>query len=652
MPAVGTSGSLGLSGRARHMTFSKSICSSCYRLLIVACAIAGTSAFGQQAVCELNRYGSLAQALEIELVMQSGSKEMVEDAILSARATRGQELGCAELPYQYGGHSTARPSLDSINDAWSIHSDSSAAAGEFYDSCPAIGRTAGAYALGGWIARSAGLAFDSTPLIAIADNFVSTQYLAERTPGQMRTWPGLFAYARKLSDQTNDCFVPGVVGAGVEQACSVAPMYCVTYQTGRFADRQFVVGDYFPELNIREGGAAFDHGWAGVMMVEAALGATDPAKREKYRRAALNAGQWALDEPPVRNHNYTAKLVWLLAVLYDWTGEERFRDGLIDKLERNLMPGVLMDLDNDGTIDGLPGQEFADLVSGPAQTPGRYWDAHNALPWYQAMNAWALAEAYAAFRSRGDVAWMNQLRPFVLATLDNLASELGPRGGLPAELAGATQVPFAFAIALWKIADIEQLSRPDWEDTLWAMWNAGLAESPGDNKTATAAIVAARANGARYQSYAKRQAAIDGAQLSSARVSGAWFDRSRGGEGLFLLTPSPDRLLVTWYTYDPLDDDRQVWLIADGDFDGTTFTGDALVTRGTLFGDLFDPGNVELIPWGVLSIAFASCSEAQLAWQSNLPFFGSGTRDLIKLANITGLECTTDRQSEDSVNSG
>lgn len=598
-----------------------------------------TTAAAQTPVCNADRYGTGAQSAAIERAARSGTTAEVIAAIRAAQATRGANLGCAESSYGYGGGSPAAPASTEIRAAWSVHAASTSQALQTYDQCPAIGRGAGAYALGLWTGSAAGLSVDRAPLVALADNLLATQYTQARTPGRQPVWTGMFSYAESLATPGGSCYVPGVVGEGVASACNTAPSLCVSFENGRFANERFVVGDYDLAAGVADGGGAFDQGWAGAMMIEAALGSGDPASRARYRKSALAAGDWAIAEPSVRNHNYTAKNIWLLAQLYDWTGDARFRDALIDRLERNLLPGVLLDADGNGEVDGVPGVRFADLIAPAARVPGRMWDAHNALPWYHAMNAWAAVEAYAAFRARGDSQWTTRLRPVVIAMLDNLAAELAPAGGLPTSGPGTTQVAYGFAVALWKFADVEGLAKPDWERVLWSIWNAGLANSPGDSKTATAGIVAARNAGVRYRSFRQRQATMDASLPTDARVSGAWYDPATDGEGWFVLATASDRLLVTWYTYDPLDATRQVWLIADGSFDGRRFDGSVVITRGTRFGAEFNPANVVRIPWGTLRIDFANCANASMTYESTVSGFGSGNRNLRQLAATSGLSC-------------
>jgi hypothetical protein len=589
--------------------------------------------------CSDNRYGTAVQARQIELAMLNGSIEAVQTAIRAAQITRGTALGCSETSYSYINSDRAAPSSATVRAQWQRHVDSAESARAQYDACPGVGRAGGAYALGGWLARGYGRAFNTESLQAISGNFLDTQYLPSRSPGRLTSWPGLFAYSETLA-QAGTCLAPAVISDALLSICDASPLLCVRYQTGRFAGQQFVIGDYSLEPELRDGGAAFDHAWAGVMMVEAALASTDIAARERYRHAALAAGDYALQAPLVRNHNYTAKLIWLLAVLYDWTGEERFKSGLIDRLERNLLPAVLMDSNADGIVDGLT-IRFADLRAPAARRPGRLWDAHNSLPWYQAMNTWAMLESYLAFVARGDDALAARLRPHVLAMLDNLAGELDSDSLAPGS--GTTQLAYVFASALWKFADSPQLQRaarePVWENALWGIWNQGLGATPGDDKTATAAMVHLRAEGLRYQSYRTRENKRLSGLPTDTRASGAWYDPARSGEGLMVLATSSSRMFVSWYTYDPVDSKRQVWLVAEGSFDGREFTGEVLITSGTRFGAAFSASDVRREPWGTMRLQFENCARATLHYSSTVPGFGSGRIGMVKLANTDGLLC-------------
>lgn len=582
---------------------------------LIALALGGTGALSsatQMPVCDNLRYGSAAQALAIEEALQVGSVEDSRAAVRAAQRTRGLELGCPELAYRAGGASRAAPMAAQIEGIWELHRASAAEARARYLSCPPLGREAGTYALGGWLGHHLLGGFDAELLREIAEAFEGVQYRPQRTPGQLATWPGMFGYSERFGRSGDDCRIAGVVGEGVARLCADVPELCPRYARGANAGERFGVGDYLAARGLRDGGAGFDQGWAGVMMIEAALGATDPAQSQRFADAARLAGDWAVHEPAVRNHNYTAKLIWLLAALYDWTGEDRYRDALIDKLERSLLPGVLMDEDSDGEIDGLPGLRFADLRSPPARRPGRMWDAHNALPWYQAMNAWAAVEAFAAFRSRGDSEWAERVRPYAMALMDNLAAEVAPGADFDT---GAAQIAFAMATGLWKFADTEGLPRPQWESALWSVWNAGLADAPGHLHTATVALVVARSRGVAYPSYRERAQ-----QAAPASIDGLWFDPARSGEGLSIYSVGTDRLVGTWYTFAIGEPSRQRWWTFDGRRSGNRFEGRLQQPVGARFDarpwqlpESFDAGTLQILfnPDGSAVLDFLSSNSAE-----------------------------------------
>ncbi len=178
----------------------------------------------------------------------------------------------------------------------------------------------------------------------------------------------------------------------------------------------------------------------------------------------------------MRNHNYTAKLIWLLSELYAWSGDEVYKTALNYKLDKSLIPGVLMDLDENNEVDGMiPTVLFSELTD-IAQRPGRMWDGHNALPWYNAMNAWAMTESYVAFRDQGDTEKAEELKPYAVAMLDNLAWEVNNLGVIPDAL-GVRDLTYAFLIGIWKVAQYEDETHLEWETAAWALWNSGYFNS-------------------------------------------------------------------------------------------------------------------------------------------------------------------------------
>ncbi|MEL6358277.1 MAG: hypothetical protein AAFQ37_15270, partial [Bacteroidota bacterium] len=307
-------------------------------------------------------------------------------------------------------------------------------------------------------AQRAGYYNNLPKLKEIADMLTETQYTAANAPLPLVTHPGLYAYYY-AGNNGGPCSLNGVPGSATAMLCQAVPELCVTYNNGQFAGRLFGVNDHQiqdDQIIGDIGGAGFDQGWAGVFMLESALQQPDPTDREKYLASALLAGEWAMQHPLVTNHNYTAKLIWLLAQLYAVTGREDFKNSLVEKLESNLLPGVLMDIDEDGFVDGMaPPVAFADLHP-IAQIPGRTWDGHNALPWYHSMNAWAMLEAYVAFRDRGNAELAVRYKPYAIAMLDNLAHEFLQIGLPQPDGPGNRDIPLSLLLGTWKLAHYEE----------------------------------------------------------------------------------------------------------------------------------------------------------------------------------------------------
>lgn len=451
----------------------------------IVCAVAlswtlfATPAHAVTAPCG-SPYGTPANQAAIDVAMYSGTQSQVVTAINNAKNTRDDEVGCAESSTAGTLYPATVPTLSAIQTAW--RNNHAASINNFViPDCPTIGRQDAGRALGGYYARLAGETVSLTGLSRMGDEYVAQL----NTPANASTPPPSYAYrgaAGYLSVPATDVCYQGAVTDAANTFCTNAPALCVLYSGGRYAGRRFLIGDIVPSQGVYDGGIAYDQGFVGAMFMEASIQQSNSTLRTRYRNAAIAAGEWAINEPPVRNHNYTAKLVWILAQLYARTGEARWRTALLDKLNRNLLPGMLTDVNGDGNVDGMsPAQPFAGLER-VAQTPGRYWDGHNAVAGYQAMNAWALVEAYVALRDRGQPE-ANTIRPYAFAALDNLARQVNTYG--VAQGPGLKELPIAFLLALWKIERYEpseQGQHNNWVNAAWRLWNVGFATQPyGDN---------------------------------------------------------------------------------------------------------------------------------------------------------------------------
>ncbi len=468
-----------------------------HTMLLLVAPLSGCEAKG----CG-NAYGTPAQAAAIEDAMYRGSVAECVAAITAARETRGVGVGCPDVEFARAIPDTTPPALDDIAAVWNtVHLPGLIA---YADDCPPIGREWPAAALGGYYARLAGYPAPDQVLTLIARQLEATQYTPAHAPEPLVTHPGIYGYAARVAERSDPCYRGGVVRERVEQICGKLPHFCPTYTAGTWAGESFVVGDFSVTPRAYDGGAAYDHGWAGAMMVEAWLQTTAPEDRSLFETSARLATAWSAREPAVRNHNYTAKNIWLLAQLYALTGESTYRSALLDRLARNLKPGVLMDLDGNGLVDGMAHQPFAEL-NPVALHPGRMWDGHNSILWYQAMNTWAMTEAYCAFRDRGDTDEAADLRPYVIAMLDNISWELQHLGPGADIGEGALPVPYALLVGLWKVAAYEDEPHADWDGALATLWNGGyFARFDGGRSTASCGLHLLYASGATYSPLARR----------------------------------------------------------------------------------------------------------------------------------------------------
>lgn len=430
-------------------------------------------------------WGSKDEAKNIQKAMLEGTEQDVINAINLAKQTRGNRVGCSETAYIYDKPNFADPDLNELIRVWqSTHAPQIV---NYKIGCPTAARNWGYFALGGYYARLAGQMVDEKGLQNIARLLEATQYKDENAPFPPDRTPGLFGYIAvnpddSCFDKTNIAGTP--LGEIITKFCNDRTLPCATFDKGLFAGKRFVIADTEPKNNMYDGGAAYDHAVASVMMIEASLQLNDPTSKKLFRESALLAGDWAIAEPPVRNHNYTAKLIWLLAELYGLTGQAKYKNAMLDKLNRNLKPGVLMDFNNDGKVDGMKNQSFLELTPA-AHKPGRIWDGHNARPTYHAMNSWALVEAYVALRDRGEKKEAAKVKPYMLAMLDNISWETNNLG---VPNSGRTQTPYALLLALWKVAAVEKTPQPEWEKALRAYWNTGVMRMTDANNNSEGSL--------------------------------------------------------------------------------------------------------------------------------------------------------------------
>jgi len=125
--------------------------------------------------------------------------------------------------------------------------------------------------------------------------------------------------------------------------------------------------------------------------------------------------------------------------------------------------------------------------------------------------------------------------------------------------------------------------------------------------------------------------------LEEARLSGSWFDPAHGGEGYTLELLADSRALVYWFSFDA--DGRRRWFFGIGVISGGKLEFDnMLTTSGGIFGESFDPGTVEELPWGSLELDIR-CDGGKSDFAPSEPGFSPGSLNLVRLTILEGLSC-------------
>ena len=125
---------------------------------------------------------------------------------------------------------------------------------------------------------------------------------------------------------------------------------------------------------------------------------------------------------------------------------------------------------------------------------------------------------------------------------------------------------------------------------------------------------------------------------NNAGLSGSFKDLARNGEGIVVEWLTNGQVLVIFFTYDL--DGNQYWVLGVAPPDGKSVTMEALYPSAwSRWGSQFDPDEVELSTWGDFTLTWTSCNELTFAYHSDLPGFGSATRNYTRITNLAGTSC-------------
>jgi arylsulfatase A-like enzyme len=98
-----------------------------------------------------------------------------------------------------------------------------------------------------------------------------------------------------------------------------------------------------------------------------------------------------------------------------------------------------------------------------------------------------------------------------------------------------------------------------------------------------------------------------------------------------------NRAVIYWFTYD--ETGAQRWFISVGEVtSGSAVFNELMVATGPIFGDEFDPDDVEYSDVGELRIEWSDCSHATATYTVNGT---AGNQSLNRLSTLAGLDCET-----------
>ena len=124
---------------------------------------------------------------------------------------------------------------------------------------------------------------------------------------------------------------------------------------------------------------------------------------------------------------------------------------------------------------------------------------------------------------------------------------------------------------------------------------------------------------------------------SAVGLSGSWYDPSHDGEGYVLERLSTGGAIVYWFSYDPQGNRR--WYFGSGDVVNNQLQfNNLLISRGPRFGATYNPADLQLSPWGSLTLNLG-CDSGSASYNGTLPGFGSGILQLRRLTRLSGLAC-------------
>ena len=121
-------------------------------------------------------------------------------------------------------------------------------------------------------------------------------------------------------------------------------------------------------------------------------------------------------------------------------------------------------------------------------------------------------------------------------------------------------------------------------------------------------------------------------------VTGAWYDPSQNGHGLFIEVLPESRFYASWFAFNPTGS-QQAWFSGVGTYSGNTATiATVEQPTGGRWIPNFDPNQIVRNAWGTLTFTFTDCNHGRVDFNSVLGY-GTGSMNLTRLTQPAGLSC-------------
>ena len=120
--------------------------------------------------------------------------------------------------------------------------------------------------------------------------------------------------------------------------------------------------------------------------------------------------------------------------------------------------------------------------------------------------------------------------------------------------------------------------------------------------------------------------------------TGAWYDPTQSGHGIFLEVLPNNVLIAAWYTFTP-DGTQQAWFVGTGPITNNTAVVSADLATGGAWIPNFDPTKIVNNPWGTLTFSFTDCNHGLVEFASTYLNYGTNHMNLARLTQPASLAC-------------